>query len=124
MKKQKVEKIDDLDEGKKRSFVGGGEGGDLSNYVKEKKAEGQADPTSVVDLTQGRLPSLTSLFAKRYFNSAIDFVQETTSTRWSLSAIATIVKSAMDVSTPPRSMRIPSPLRAARVGFTPIRGRP
>ena len=124
IKKQKVEKTEDLDEDKKRSFIGGGEGGELSNYVKEKKAEGQADPTSVVDLTQGKLLSPASLVSKRSFNSAIDILQETMLMMWSLSAIAIIVKSAMDVSTPLRSMRIPSPLPAARVGFTPIPGPP
>lgn len=124
IKKQKVDKTEDLDEDKNNSFIGGGDGGELSNYVKEKKAEGQADPTGVVDLTQGKLLSLSSPVSKRSINSAIDILQETTETMWSSSAIAIIAKSAMDVSTPQRSMRIPSPLPAARVGCTPIPGPP
>jgi len=60
LKKQKVEA--DLDDAKKANFQGGGKGGELSTYVKEKRKEGidesGAAPSSIVDLTGGELTLL------------------------------------------------------------------
>jgi len=59
-KKQKTEIFGDDDNDKKASFGGGGKGGDLGEYMKEKKKEGIAEPGSVssaVDLTGGMSPA-------------------------------------------------------------------
>ena len=56
-KKSKVERSDfDAEEDKKASFVGGGKGGEIGDYVKEQKKQGIADSgpvNAVVDLTGG-----------------------------------------------------------------------
>ena len=55
-KKQKLEKDDEFEDDTKAAFAGGGKGGDLGEYVKQKKKEGleESGPTStVVDLTEG-----------------------------------------------------------------------
>ena len=55
-KKQKTIRHDDDEDGKKPTFTGGGKGGDVGEYMREKRLEGQAEPVStseIVDLTAG-----------------------------------------------------------------------
>ena len=66
VKRQKLEKTEDLEETKKPNFHGGASGGDLSAYVKEKKQEGAKEagpvPSSiVVDLTGGMCLQIVSI---------------------------------------------------------------
>lgn len=54
-KKQKTIRNDDGD-GKKPTFIGGGKGGDVGEYMREKRMEGQTRPVptnEIVDLTAG-----------------------------------------------------------------------
>lgn len=56
-KRQKFEQIrGEDDDQKKTSFAGGGKGGEIGEYMKQKRKEGQSGvgPNSVVDLTGGR----------------------------------------------------------------------
>lgn len=56
-KRQKSEKSGGEDEDpKKIAFAGGGKGGEIGDYMKQKRKEGQSSlgPSSVVDLTRGR----------------------------------------------------------------------
>lgn len=56
-KRQKSEQIRGEDENqKKTSFAGGGKGGEIGEYMKQKRKEGQSSvgPNPVVDLTGGR----------------------------------------------------------------------
>lgn len=62
LKKQKTEAFEDNEDGKKASFGAGTKGGDLGQYIKDKRKEGVAESgsvSSVVDLTGG-IPPLTS----------------------------------------------------------------
>lgn len=55
-KKRKIENAEDFEDEKKAEYGGGGKGGDLGDYMKQKKKEGieQSGPSSsVVDLTGG-----------------------------------------------------------------------
>ena len=56
-KRQKSEQIrGEDDDQKKTSFAGGGKGGEIGEYMKQKRKEGQSSvgPNPVVDLTGGR----------------------------------------------------------------------
>ena len=61
-KKVKTEKDDDGKEVIKASFSGGGKGGEIGQYMKEKREEGRKDSgpfNTVVDLTEGeKFPDL------------------------------------------------------------------
>lgn len=62
-KRQKTEPFEDNDNDEKANFGGGGKGGDLGEYIKEKKKEGIAkygSINSVVDLTGGMSPISSS----------------------------------------------------------------
>lgn len=55
-KKMKTEKDDDGEDGIKASFNGGGKGGEIGEYMKQKREEGRKDSgpvNTVVDLTEG-----------------------------------------------------------------------
>ncbi len=61
-KKQKTGPFEDEDNDNKAKFGGGGKGGDLGEYIKEKKKEGISEygsVNSVVDLTGGDSPVLS-----------------------------------------------------------------
>ena len=67
-KKPKIENGEfDVEEDKKASFVGGGNGGEIGGYLKEKKKQGIAESGSVnpvVDLTGGTYLLLKQIFLK------------------------------------------------------------
>ncbi|KAL9101636.1 MAG: hypothetical protein Q9163_003134 [Psora crenata] len=79
-KKQKAEKYEALEDDKKVIFQGGGKGGELGEYVKQKKEEGleQSRPESnVVDLTGGMSSALLSKsagFTRPYIDDGDDVV--------------------------------------------------
>ena len=74
-KKPKVENGDfDVDEDKKFGFVSGGKGGEIGDYLKDKKRQGIADSglvNTVVDLTGGSYISIKLSFLEHCVNQCV-----------------------------------------------------